>query len=96
LTGQIGLFIIEFIGNGMSSRAVIKKGSLSLIHMPTVNGHVAYILDENKQICKGTKTGLYFDNEYYSADPSKNGKIFIPYGKSTMSQKAILMNTGFA
>lgn len=37
----------------MSARAIIKKGSLSLIHKPGVNGHIAYILDENKEICKG-------------------------------------------
>ena len=28
LTGKVGLYIVEFIGNGISSRAVIKKGSL--------------------------------------------------------------------
>lgn len=26
LNGKVGLFIVEFIGNGMSARAVIKKG----------------------------------------------------------------------
>jgi hypothetical protein len=45
LNGKIGLFIVEFIGNGMSARAVIKKGSLSIIHKPTIAGHLAYILD---------------------------------------------------
>jgi len=31
LKDRVGLFIVEFIGNGMSARAVIKKGSLSLV-----------------------------------------------------------------
>jgi len=48
LRNRVGLFIIEFIGNGVSARVVIKKGSLSLIHKPTIGGHAAYILDENK------------------------------------------------
>ena len=61
LNDKVGLFIVEFIGNGMSGRAVIKKGSLSMIHKPTIAGHLAYILDENKKICIGTKTGVYFD-----------------------------------
>ena len=61
LDGRVGLFIVEFIGNGMSSRAVIKKGSLSLIHRSTIAGHMAYILDENKKICSGPNTGLQFD-----------------------------------
>lgn len=69
LNGKVGLFIVELIGNGMSARAVIKKGSLSLIHKATIAGHLAYILDENKKICTGPKTGLYFENEYYEANP---------------------------
>jgi hypothetical protein len=60
LTGKVGLFIVEFIGNGMSGRAIIKKGSLSLIHKPGVAGHIAYILDENKEICKGSGSGIHF------------------------------------
>lgn len=67
LNGKPGLYIVEFIGNGMSARAIVKKGSLSLIHKPTVSGHLAYILDENKKICTGPKTGLWFDGEYYPA-----------------------------
>jgi hypothetical protein len=61
----VGLFIVEFIGNGLSARAVIKKGSLSLIHKPTIAGHLAYVLNENKKICRGDegegRTGVYFD-----------------------------------
>eukprot|EP00347_Sterkiella_histriomuscorum_P016748 403352004 len=96
LTDKVGLFIVEFIGNGMSSRAIIKKGSLSLIHRSTVAGHLAYILDENKNVCSGSKTGLQFDGQFYKADDEKGGKIFIPYGKHDLSSKAILMNNDFA
>lgn len=59
LAGKVGLFIVEFVGNGRSARAVIKKGALSLIHRSTIAGHMAYILDDNKQKCKGESTGLY-------------------------------------
>lgn len=38
LIGKVGLFIVEFLGNGRSARAVVKKGSLSLIHRSTVAG----------------------------------------------------------
>jgi hypothetical protein len=38
LKNKIGLFIIEFQGNGKLSRAVIKKGMLSLIHKSTTAG----------------------------------------------------------
>lgn len=67
LNDKVGLYIIEMIGNGTSARAIIKKGSLSLIHKSTIAGHLAYVLDENKKICTGPKTGIYFDKEYYEA-----------------------------
>ena len=89
----MGLFIVEFIGNGLSARAVIKKGSLSLIHKPTIAGHLAYVLNENKKICRGDegegRTGVYFDGQYFPATPDKGGKIFIPYGKNSTVKKAI-------
>ena len=47
LDNKVGLFIIEFISNGYSSRAVIKKGSLSLLVRSTVAGHVAYVLGKS-------------------------------------------------
>ena len=81
ITNKIGLFIVEFIGNGKSARAIIKKGSLSLLQKPTVAGHLAYILDHKKQICTGPRTGIWFDGEYYEAQAEKQGRIFIPYGK---------------
>lgn len=86
LNGRVGLFIVEFVGNGRSARAVIKKGSLSLIFRSTVAGHMLYILDDDKKICKGgdaqdDKTGVFFEKKFYEAD-KQSGSIFIPYGKS--------------
>ena len=92
----VGLFVIEFISNGYSSRAVIKKGSLSLIYKSTVAGQVAYILDENKEICKSEKTGMWYKNQYFKADPEKGGRIVIPYEKNSSNDKTILINDGFA
>lgn len=39
LKDRVGLFIVELMGNGVSARAVIKKGSLSLVHRSTIAGH---------------------------------------------------------
>jgi hypothetical protein len=96
LDDRVGLFVIEFISNGYSSRAVIKKGSLSLIYKSTVAGQVAYILDENKQICTGENTGMWYQNQYFKADSEKGGQIMISYEKQQSSGKAILINDGFA
>jgi len=66
---------------GYSSRAVIKKGTLSLISKSTIAGHVAYILDEDRNICSGEKTGIWYDGNYFAADHEKGGRIIIPYEK---------------
>ena len=78
---KVGLFIVEMQGNGKMSRAVIKKGSLTLIHRSTASGHIAYIIDADRKICKSEKTGVWIKKKFYACDPA-NGVIFIPYGKS--------------
>lgn len=40
-----GVFIVEFVGGGMSSRAVIKKGTLNLLTQPHFRGFKLYIID---------------------------------------------------
>ena len=96
LKGKVGLFIIEMQGNGMSSRAVIKKGSLTLIHRSTPTGHAAYLIDNTKSICKGEKTGLWINNKFYQSDEKKNGVITIPYAPSQTTSKVIMIHNGFA
>lgn len=100
LNGMVGLFIVEFVGNGRSARAVIKKGSLSLIFRSTVAGHMLYILDDKKEICKGgdatdDKTGVFFEKKFYEADKEK-GTIFIPYGPYQVAEKIIMKHGTFA
>ena len=87
LANRVGLFIIEFLGNGCSARAVVKKGSLSLIHRSTVAGHMCYILDDDRRVCAGNvesagegssnSVGLWFQNKFYEA--KTDGLIFLPY-----------------
>ena len=84
-----GLYVIEFLGNGISSRAIIKKGALTLIHKNTIAGHFAFIVDETKQIRKGEHTGMYFDNNFYAAN-NETGRIIVPFGRKAYLGKAIL------
>jgi len=73
-----GLFVVEFIGNGHVSRAVIQRGNLRYIHKNTINGKVIYILDEENKICKGDKTGIWINNIWYPSI-KETGAILIPY-----------------
>jgi hypothetical protein len=81
-----------------------------------VAGHLLYILDDDKKICKGgdlealrlsssynakdehfqdSKTGVFFEKKFYEADKEK-GTIFIPYGKSQVTEKIIMKHGSFA
>ena len=80
LKGKVGLFIIQLEGNGKMSRVIIKKGSLTFIHRDTAAGHIGYIIDSDRNICKADKTGIWIDKKFYKCNPDKNGSIFIPYG----------------
>jgi hypothetical protein len=90
-----GLYIIEMIGSGYSSRAIIKKGSLSLVSGPAPKGKVFFIVDENSQVCNSKSTGIWFKNTFYTPDAT-NGGITIPYMKQSVNDNAILVHESFA
>lgn len=96
LDQKIGLFVIEFISNGYSSRAIIKKGTLSIIYKQTITGQIAYILDDNREICWGEDTGIYYRNQFFKAKEEKGGQIIIPYEKYQSIGNAILVHDNFA
>lgn len=101
-----GVFIINFIGDGISSRIVLRRGSLQLIKEKSRGGSICYMIDENGEICRGNsmtkeeiknvddqeRTGFYDNSgEFYHAD--SNGLINYPFGKGT--QKLVLVHKGF-
>jgi hypothetical protein len=87
--------VVEFIGNGVKARAVIKKGSLNFVCRSTIQGHQGYILDENRKICKSKGTGVFFDDQFFEVE-SKSGAVFIPFGKSQKHDKLIMIHEKFA
>jgi hypothetical protein len=96
LDNKKGLFVIEFISNGYSSRAIVNKGTLSVIYKQRISGQIAYIIDENREICIGEGTGLYFKNQFFKADQDKGGRILIPFEKFRITDNAILVHNDFA
>jgi hypothetical protein len=90
-----GLYVLEFIGNGISSRAIIQKGSLTWVQKATIAGHIGYIVDENGDVCKGKDVGLYIESNFYKADP-ENGRIVVPFGRNKWTGKALIVVDTFA
>ena len=63
------------IGNGVSSRAIIRKGKLFIKEKLTVAGHVYQILDENLEICSGKRTGLWIQSRFYEIEKERQEVI---------------------
>lgn len=79
----------------MSSRAVIRKGALTLIRQSTSKGLVFMILDETKQICSSSDTGIFIDDVWHPVNES--GEIHIPYSKDRKKTgSAVVIHEGFA
>jgi hypothetical protein len=88
LTGKRGVWVIELIGGGRSSRALIRKGGLHYLSRQGVGGTVLSVLDETDQPVRGASAWLA--GREYKAD--QNGGITIPYSTSPGSRPMILMS----
>jgi hypothetical protein len=89
-----GVFIVELVGGGLSSRALIKKGSLKLLTQEHAQGNKLYIIDEDKRICAGSKTGIYIDGKFHKVN--EQGYVLLPFNESTVSSQTILCHDGFS
>eukprot|EP01133_Synstelium_polycarpum_P010245 gene10245-11946_t len=92
LNGKRGIFVLEFIGNGKSSRALIRKGELNYITGINQNGQLIKVIDEDS--IKVTKSSVRVDGNTYTSDG--NGDITVPFSAHQSNKSIILMTEGFA
>jgi hypothetical protein len=88
LKGKRGVWVIELIGGGRSSRALIRKGGLHYLSRQGVGGTVLSILDEADQPVRGASAWLA--GREYKAD--KQGAVTIPYSTSPGGRSMILQS----
>ena len=81
-----GVFVAEFIGNGKSSRALIRKGRLSFAERITAAGHEFTVFDEGRN--KRPEAAIWMGGRAYKAD--KDGVILLPFTTRPMGQTIIL------
>ena len=89
-----GFFIIDVIGDTIMSRAIIKRGTLSLVQLPHQYGYKLFIVDENKEICKGPNTGIYVEDRFLAA--GEDGSIVVSFEKAEKTYECILIHENFA
>ena len=73
--GKPGVYVVDFIGNRKSSRALIRKGRLRYIEDVTPAGHQLTIVDEKNKPVKDAN--VWMMGAQYQAD--KEGLITIPF-----------------
>ena len=87
-----GVYVIDFIGNGKNSRAVIRKGQLRYLLRASTVGHVFTVLDERNQMLKDASLWLA-GHEYRAAE---DGTIAVPYSTQPGRQPIILSHQGLS
>jgi hypothetical protein len=87
-----GVFVVEFIGNGRSSRALVRKGRLAFTERPGAGGHVFSVYDEKNR--KLDDCTLWLSGHEYPSD--KDGDIAVPYSNQPGRQPIVLTHNGFS
>lgn len=90
-----GIFIVDFESSELTTRAVIKKGGLGLLSQQKDQGVVFWILDEEKNVCKGKDTGIILNGTWMPVDDK--GEIMVPFqSKKKYPTEAIVCHEKFA
>ncbi|MCB9880235.1 MAG: hypothetical protein H6832_00150 [Planctomycetes bacterium] len=87
-----GVYVVELIGNGMSSRAVIQKGRLRFTERTGAAGHVFRVFDESG--AAHPEARIWFGNRDYIA--GKNGEIVLPFSTKPGIARIILRDGDLA
>ncbi len=81
-----GVYVIDFIGNGRSSRALIRKGRLTYLERIGAAGHVFTVLDGAGAIVDDAE--IWLDGHLFAADDSD--EIVIPFSTNPGTAQIIL------
>ncbi|MBI2923365.1 MAG: hypothetical protein HYY18_20095 [Planctomycetes bacterium] len=81
-----GAYIVEFIGGGISSRALVRKGRLRFLERAGSAGHVFTVLDENREVLRDAS--VWLGGREYRAEA--DGSIAVPFSTHPGRQTVLL------
>ena len=87
-----GVYVIDFIGNGKSSRALVRKGHLYPIAETTLAGQRLQVLDEADEPVGDAR--VWMAGHEYTAD--EDGKITLPFSTQPGPQTIVISRSGFS
>jgi hypothetical protein len=87
-----GVYVVDFIGNGKSSRALVRKGGLIATSRPTAAGQAITVFDDDRKTVE--QAIVYVDGRRFTAN--KFGEILIPYTTTPATKNIVLVHEGLA
>lgn len=87
-----GIWIVEFIGSGIRSRALVQKGRFRCVEGDSPAGQILRVVDESGALLKSARAHVG-GREYL---PDEQGEILIPFAPAAKSEPLILHEGGFA
>ena len=84
-----GIWVVDFVGNGTSSRAVIHKGALRAVERTSAAGHLLRVYDENGD--HQGNASVWFGGREYASD--EGGDVLLPFA-SEAGRKNIVLRVG--
>jgi len=85
-----GVYIVDFIGSGKSSRALIRKGKLRPLTAITAGGLEVRVLNEKNQLVKDAS--IWLSGKDYP--PDENGVVLLPFSNEPGRRQIILTQNG--
>ncbi|MEM7473905.1 MAG: hypothetical protein AAF483_02875 [Planctomycetota bacterium] len=86
-----GVWVVDLLGGGRRSRALIRKGELIAVERLGDAGHVLQILDETGAAVEGAY--VEFGGRQYGAD---SGEILIPFAEKSITRQLLLVDGDYA
>ena len=89
---KAGVYVVDFIGNGINSRLVVRKGQLRHLVRTTPAGQVFTIFNENNNLVKDASIQLA-GHEY---QPDEDGQVLVPFSTQPARQPIIISRGDFS
>ncbi|HRU18937.1 MAG TPA: hypothetical protein P5125_01140 [Kiritimatiellia bacterium] len=87
-----GAYVVELIGNGKSSRALVQKGRLRVLQTVTAAGHAFTVLDEaGRRVANACG---WLGGREFKAGPE--GRILVPFSTAPKSENLVIRQGDFA
>ncbi len=88
---EAGVYVVELIGNGVSSRAVVRKGNLTFAERIGAAGHVFTVYDDSGNQIRDA--ALWMAGTEYRAE---DGEINVPFSGDPGRRTIVLTHNGFS